>query len=144
MKAFRRLREHWRRPLLRPEANRGERTFIAPGKFAERAAMSLRINRARENFHSGNPGCRHLGDSRSAVANFPASKLYRSRSGRLPSHSRAWPALSGLLGKTRPELAIGFVHKGSVSGLTRSQRAREKGSGCNKDHMPADPASVHA
>ena len=61
VKTFRGLREHPRgRPLRGPETDPREQAFIAPDKFAERAAMPLRINRARKNLHAGNPGFANL------------------------------------------------------------------------------------
>src|SRR5262249_39556608 len=56
VKAFRGLSKHSRgRPLLGPEPNFRERTFIAPGTFAEQATLPLRMNGAGENFYSWNP-----------------------------------------------------------------------------------------
>src|SRR5450755_1821529 len=61
MKTFRRLREHARgRPLLRPEANLRENSFVAPHKFTERTAITLRMNLSGENFDPRNPGLADL------------------------------------------------------------------------------------
>jgi hypothetical protein len=57
VKTFRREREHSRsRPLLRPQANPSENSFVAPHKFPEAPTMTLRVNFSREDFHARYPG----------------------------------------------------------------------------------------
>src|SRR5450755_2396663 len=42
-------------PLLRPEPNPGQNSFIATDEFAEDPAMPLRMNLSGKYFHAGNP-----------------------------------------------------------------------------------------
>jgi hypothetical protein len=56
------LREHSRRrPLLGPEPNLRQGSFVTPNKFAKEPAMPLRINGPGKNFDSRNPGPGNLG-----------------------------------------------------------------------------------
>src|SRR5437773_2024527 len=56
VKTFCGLRKHARcGPLLRPKADLRKNPFIPPDKFAERSAMTLRMNFSRKNFRPGNP-----------------------------------------------------------------------------------------
>src|SRR4029077_18785038 len=57
VETFRSRRKHTRsRPLLRPQANPRENSFVAPHKFPEAPTMTLRVNFSRENFHARYPG----------------------------------------------------------------------------------------
>src|SRR4029077_1794240 len=61
MKSFGARRKHARgRPLLRPKSDFRQDSLVAADKLAENAAMTLRMNCARENFHAGDPGALYL------------------------------------------------------------------------------------
>src|SRR5207249_10995187 len=56
MKTFCRVCKHPRsRPLLRPQTNTRENSFVAAHKLTKDSPMTLRINLSGENFHTRNP-----------------------------------------------------------------------------------------
>src|SRR5437773_2232718 len=61
MKSFGAGSKHARgRPLLRPKSDFRQDSFVTSDKFTENSAMTLGMDRARENFHAGDPGALYL------------------------------------------------------------------------------------
>src|SRR6266478_6827906 len=48
------------RPLLRPKSNFRQYSLVTADKFTKNSAMTLGMDRARKNFHAGNPGALYL------------------------------------------------------------------------------------
>ena len=150
VKTFCGLRKHARcRPLLRPKADLRKNPFIPPDKFAEKSAMTLRMDFSRKNFHSGNPRFLNLG-----ILPFCSCKLAcfdTSLRKFLPKRFNAIITSAQCVLRTRidalPQILFSLVHFDTNCGFTclaRNRRVREKDLDCNKDPAPQYRTSAHA
>src|SRR5262245_29344991 len=104
--------------------------------------MSLRVNRARENFDSGNPDLNDF--ERGAIGGRELSRfdagfcdaLSERRNGIIAFHE----AGAYFRRKALPSIGLIFVHE--IICLTKSRRALARDWGCNRDRAPNIPANV--
>src|SRR6266481_7073841 len=127
MKSFCAECKHARsRPLLRPKSNFRQDSLVTADKFTKNSAMTLGMDRARKNFHAGNPRALYLRPRPVRLCQFAGRNTcvrdsLRQRAQFIIARTQC---ISRRLAHAQPQTCFAFVHISLFKGLLAQREIR--------------------